>query len=99
MVTCSQRARLELKSSRPEGSPWLRASSKEGEFAALLLEPPADVRDQVQCLGSTWWRRDEGPLLDWAAVDRGGGTIRLVDARSKSGKPRVSPFGLAPALK
>jgi integrase len=28
-----------------------------------------------------------------------GGTIRLEDARSKGGKPRVFPFGLAPSLK
>ncbi len=71
----------------------------EGEFAALLLELPADVRDLVQFLRATGWRRDEGRLLTWAAVDREGGTIRLEDARSKSGKPRVFPFGLAPTLK
>src|SRR5260370_36274225 len=28
-----------------------------------------------------------------------GGPIRLEDARSKSGKPRLFPFGLAPSLK
>ena len=50
-------------------------------------------------LRATGWRRDEGRLRTWAAVDRGGGTIRLADARSKSGKPRVFPFGLAPTLK
>src|SRR5947208_3126630 len=72
---------------------------QEGEFAALLLESTADVRDLVQFLRATGWRRDEGRLLTWAAVDMGGGTIRLEDARSKSGKPRVFPFGLAPSLK
>lgn len=71
---------------------------EEGEFAALLLELPADVRDLVQFLRATGWRRDEGRLLPWAAVDREAGTIRLEDARSKSGKPRVFPFGLAPTL-
>jgi len=72
---------------------------EEGEFAALFLELPADVRDLVQFLRATGWRRDEGRLLTWAAVDMAGGTIRLEDARSKSGKSRVFPFGLAPALK
>ncbi len=71
---------------------------EEGEFAAVLLELPADVRDLVQFLRATGWRRDEGRLLTWAAVDRDGGTIRLEQARSKSGKSRVFPFGLAPAL-
>ena len=56
------------------------------------------MRDLVQFLRATGWRRDEGRLLPWAAVDRAAGTIRLDDARSKSGKPRVFPFGLAPTL-
>ena len=72
---------------------------EDGEFAALLLELPADVRDLVQFLRCTGWRRDEGRLLMWAAVDMEGGTIRLGDGRSKSGKPRVFPFGSAPTLK
>lgn len=72
---------------------------EEGEFAAVLLELPADVHDLVQFLRATGWRRDEGRLLTWAAVDMDGGTIRLEDARSKSGKPRVFPFALAPSLK
>ena len=55
---------------------------EEGEFAALLLELPADVQDLVQFLRAAGWRRDEGRLLTWAAVDREGGTIRLEDARS-----------------
>ena len=40
---------------------------EEGEFAALLLESPADVRDLVQFLRSTAWRRDEGRLLTFVA--------------------------------
>jgi integrase len=53
----------------------------------------------VQFLRATGWRRDEGRLLAWSSVDRKGGIIRLEEARSKSGEPRVFPFGLAPALK
>jgi integrase len=71
---------------------------EDGDFAALLLELPADVRDLVQFLRATGWRRDEARLLTWAAVDRDEGTIRLESARSKSGTARVFPFGLAPEL-
>ncbi len=69
-----------------------------GELAALLLNLPRDVGDLVQFLAATGWRRDEGRLLQRANVDRANGTIRLEESRSKSGKPRVFPFGLAPAL-
>jgi integrase len=72
---------------------------EDGEFAALLLELPADVQDLVQFLRATGWRRDEARLLMWSSVDMKGGTIRLEEARSKSGEPRVFPFGLAPTLK
>jgi len=70
-----------------------------GELAALLLELPPDVRGLVQFLAATGWRRDEARLLPWAAVDWEGQVIRLEGARSKSGEPRVFPFGPAPALK
>jgi integrase len=70
----------------------------DGDFAALLLELPADVRNLVQFLRATGWRRDEGRLLTWAAVDRDAQTIRLEQARSKSGEPRVFPFGTSPSL-
>ncbi len=72
---------------------------EEADFLLVLLELPSDVRDLVQFLRATGWRRDEGRLLTWAAVDREGGTIRLEEARSKSGRPRVFPFALAPAIK
>jgi hypothetical protein len=72
---------------------------EDGEFAALLLELPADVRDLVKFLRATGWRRDEGRLLMWSSADTRGGVIRLEEARSKSGVPRVFPYGLAPMLK
>jgi integrase len=71
---------------------------EDGGFAALLLELAPDVRDLVQFLRLTGWRRDEGRLLLWASVDRDGGTLRLENARSKSKRARVFPFSLAPAL-
>lgn len=72
---------------------------EEGEFAALLLELPGDVRDLVHFLRATGWRRDEVRLLQWSAVDFECGTVHLESARSKSGKPRVFPFGAAPELR
>jgi integrase len=72
---------------------------EEGEFAAVLLELPADVRDLMQFLRITGWRREEGRLLQWGAIDMESQTVRLEEARSKSGRARVFPFGLAPALK
>src|SRR4029077_654754 len=71
----------------------------EGDLAAVLLELPPDVRGLVQFLAATGWRRDEARLLPWAAVDWEGQVLRLESARSKSGEPRVFPFGPAPALK
>lgn len=70
----------------------------DGAFAAVLLELPADVRDLIEFLRSTGWRRDEGRLLAWASVDMASQTIRLEAARSKSGEPRTFPFGAAPPL-
>src|SRR5207245_1432206 len=52
---------------------------EEGEFAALLLELPPDVRDLVEFLHATGWRRDEARLLQWPYVDRDEGIIRLED--------------------
>jgi integrase len=71
----------------------------EGELAALLLELPSDIRDLVQFLAGTGWRREEGRLLQWSMVEMEGGVIRLEESRSKSGEPRTFPFALAPALK
>ena len=72
---------------------------EDGGFAAVLLNLPRDVGDLVQFLKDTGWRSSEGRLLQWVNVDRDGGIIRLEEARSKSGRPRIFPYGLAPALK
>jgi integrase len=71
----------------------------EGELAALMLELSQDIRDLVQFLAGTGWRREEVRLLQWSMVDMEAGVIRLEQLRSKSGEPRVFPFALAPALK
>ncbi len=73
---------------------------EEGEFAAVLLEHPADARrDLVQFLQGTGWRRDEARLLTWRSVDMESHTIRLEQTRTKAGRSRVFPFGEAAALK
>jgi len=64
---------------------------EDGDFTALLLELPSGVRDLVQFLRATGWWRDEGRLLRWSSVDMKGGTIRLEEARSKSGEPPRLP--------
>src|SRR2546425_2317282 len=70
-----------------------------GDFAALLLELPADVRPLIQFLRFTGWRRSEGLGLTWDAVDWEGQEVRLSGAQTKSGEPRSFPFGQAPELK
>lgn len=72
---------------------------EEGDFAALLSVLPKDVADLVHFLRATGWRRDEARMLTWTAIDMGAGTVRLEGGRSKSGRPRIFPFGLAPTLK
>jgi integrase len=71
----------------------------EGDFAALMLELSAAIRPLVQFLWFTGWRRDEGRLLMWEQVDWEAQTIRIDGAQTKSGEPRVFPFGTAPALR
>lgn len=71
----------------------------EGEVGALLLELPPEVRDLVEGLAAMGWRRDELRLLQWRMVDLAEGVVRLEEARSKSGQPRIFPFSMAPELK
>ena len=40
-----------------------------GEFAALLLAPPAEVANLVRFLYMTGWRRGEPAGLTWAQID------------------------------
>ncbi len=71
----------------------------DGDFAALLLELPAVLRPLIQFLWYTGWRCSEGRLLTWAQVDRDACEVQISGSRTKSGKPRVFPFRLAPPLK
>jgi integrase len=70
-----------------------------GEFAALLLELPKDVRPVVQLLHTTGWRLEEALSLTWAQVDWHGLVIRIGGDRTKGEDDRVFPFGVAPELR
>ncbi len=70
-----------------------------GAFAALLLELPEDVRHVVQLLYATGWRKSEALGLTWDEVHWEGQALRLSGNRTKSGQPRVFPFGMTPDLK
>lgn len=86
---------------------------EDGDFAALLLELPADVAALVKFLRLTGWRRGEALGLTWDAVDWNdqapdgadvpepgpAASIRLAQSDTKGGKARVFPFGLAPELR
>jgi integrase len=72
---------------------------EEGDFAALLLELPADLRRLVQFLRLTGWRRSEALTLTWDAIDWEGQVIRLAAIDTKGDAARLFPFGLAPDLK
>ncbi len=71
----------------------------EADMAALLIELPIDVRDVVQFLYATGWRKSEALGLTWAQVDREAETVRLAASECKGKRPRVFPYAEAPGLK
>jgi len=70
-----------------------------GEFAAVLLALPSDVRPVVQFLHATGWRLNEVLSLTWAQIDWDGMVIVISGDRTKGQDDRVFPFGIAPDLK
>lgn len=70
-----------------------------GEFAAVLIELPEDVRPAVQFLHATGWRLNEVLTLTWAQVDWEGQVITISGDKTKGEDDRVFPFGVAPDLK
>jgi integrase len=71
---------------------------EDGDFAALLLELPADLQSVVRFLRLTGWRRSEVLGLTWDQVDWEGQVIRLAAVDTKGNEARLFPFGLAPEL-
>jgi len=71
----------------------------EGDFAALVLELPADIQPLIRFLRFTGWRRSEAMNLTWDQVDMDGSVIRLAAADTKARLPRLFPFKLAPELR
>ena len=71
----------------------------EGEFAAVLLELPQDVRPGVEFLHATGWRLNEALTLTWDQIDWEGLVITISGDKTKGEDDRVFPFGAAPDLK
>jgi len=71
----------------------------EGEFAAVLLGLPTDVRPVVEFLHATGWRLSEGLKLTWDQIDWEGPAITISGDKTKGEDDRVFPFGAAPELK
>ncbi len=69
-----------------------------GEFFALLAELPDALRGLIRFLRATGWRRNEAVGLTWDQVDRDGCVIRLAGAQTKSGEPRIFPYGSSSEL-
>jgi integrase len=85
-----------------------------GDFAALIVELPADIASLVVFLRMTGWRRGEGVGLMWSQVDWNDpeypGThaapvpgpkacIRIGESQTKGGDSREFPIGQAPELR
>jgi integrase len=83
-----------------------------GDFAALVVELPADIAALVRFLCLTGWRRGEGVGLMWAQVDWDDAEgrehvpapgpkacIRISEAQAKGGDAREFPIADAPALR
>jgi integrase len=70
-----------------------------GDFAAVLLELPEEVRPVVQFLHATGWRLNEVLTLTWAQIDWDGQVITIGGDKTKGEDDRVFPFGVAPDLK
>jgi integrase len=72
---------------------------EDGDFAALVLELPADIQPLVRFLRLAGWRRSEALGLTWDRVDWDGAIIRLAASDTKGGDARAFPFGLAPEIR
>lgn len=76
-----------------------RGFFEDADFAAVLVELPAELQPVVRFLRFTGWRATEPLALTWDQVDWEGATIRIMAADTKGKEGRVFPFGLAPDLK
>lgn len=66
----------------------------DGDFAALLLELPAELRPVMRFARLTGWRIPSEVLrLTWECVEWEGQVIQLWPGTTKSGEGRCFPFG------
>lgn len=70
-----------------------------GEFAAVLLALPSDVRAVAQFLHATGWRLNEALTITCAQVDWDGMVITISGDKTKGEDDRVFPFGISQSLK
>jgi integrase len=82
----------------PPTSPARQGFFTEDEVLQVLSHLTPPVSDLVLGLWITGWRRRELQFLKWADVDVQAGEIHLTEERSKTGDPRIIPFGASPTL-
>ena len=70
----------------------------DAEVGRLLEHLPPYLRPFVEAAYITGWRRGELRNLRWSQVEWETGTMRLERGTTKSGEPRVFPFGEFPHL-
>lgn len=76
-----------------------RGFFSDGDLAALLMVLPDYLRPVVRFAVATGWRVASEVLpLTWDQVDWEGRVVRLWAGTTKSGEPRIFPFGLAPEI-
>ncbi|MGH7669432.1 MAG: tyrosine-type recombinase/integrase, partial [Gemmatimonadaceae bacterium] len=99
---------------KPEPGDRREGFFESGDFAALLLELPADVAGLVRFLRFTGWRRGEGTGLLWSQVDFDdpdfqvedrepapglNACVRIGGSQTKARDAREFPFAEAPELR
>lgn len=92
------------KVDRVPAFPTVRVENTRTGFASpedierVIQSLPDHAKGPVRCLYLTGWRTGEVLGLEWRRVDVEAGTLRLDAEHSKSGRPKVFPFAVLPAL-
>jgi integrase len=69
------------------------------DFVRLRAALPAHLRDVVEFLYHSAWRRNEATTLEWRDVNLKEGTVTLRGELSKNGEPRVLPLAAGSPLR
>lgn len=65
---------------------------EHGDFMALLIHLPSHLRDLVEFLYLSGWRKGEATSLEWRDADLHGRTVRLRSENSKNKEARILPL-------